>query len=201
METPTFELSSGAVCLDLANTWGSRHDPAADRLRSYRDLVAWAAQAGLLAGDEPERLLARSERRQREAEAVLRRAVALRDAVHEVFARLAAGDDPAVADLETLNLELASALPRLRLRAGGGCCRWEWSGPEGALDRMLWPVVRSAAQLLTSDQVDRVRECASETCSWLFLDSSRNRRRKWCDMASCGNRAKARRYYARHRTG
>jgi predicted RNA-binding Zn ribbon-like protein len=66
---------------------------------------------------------------------------------------------------------------------------------------MLCAVALSAAELLTSDRVDRVRECASETCSWLFLDGSRNRRRKWCDMASCGNRAKARRYYARHRSG
>jgi predicted RNA-binding Zn ribbon-like protein len=69
------------------------------------------------------------------------------------------------------------------------------------MDQMLWPVARSAAELLTSERAGRVRECASETCSWLFLDGSRNGRRKWCDMASCGNRAKARRYYARHRTG
>ena len=186
METPTFELSSGALCLDLSNTWGSRHDPAADRLRSYRGLVAWAAEAGTLAGGEPERLLGQAGRRPLEAERVLRRAVELRDAVYRVFARLAVGRDPVGEDLEILNRELATALPRLRLKASGGCCRWEWSGPEGSLDRMLWPVARSAAQLLTSDQVDRVRECASETCSWLFLDASRNRRRKWCDMASCG---------------
>jgi predicted RNA-binding Zn ribbon-like protein len=64
---------------------------------------------------------------------------------------------------------------------------------------MLWPVARSAAELLSSESVDRVRECASSTCTWLFIDDSRNRRRRWCDMASCGNRAKARRYYERHR--
>ena len=199
METPTFELSAGALCLDLANTWSSRHDPAADRLRSYRDLVAWAAQAGTLADGEPQRLLGQARRRPSDAERVLRRAVELREAVYRVFARLAVGSDPVPEDLEILNRELATALPRLRLQASRGCCRWEWSAPEGSLDRMLWPVARSVAQLLTSDQVDRVRECASETCSWLFLDASRNRRRKWCDMASCGNRAKARRYYARHR--
>jgi predicted RNA-binding Zn ribbon-like protein len=65
---------------------------------------------------------------------------------------------------------------------------------------MLWPVVRSAADLLTSERVVRVRECAAEDCAWLFVDTSRGPRRKWCDMSTCGNRAKARRYYARHRS-
>ena len=68
---------------------------------------------------------------------------------------------------------------------------------EGALDRPLWPVLRSAAALLTSDDIARIRECAAERCAWLFIDHSRNRSRRWCDMRDCGNRAKARRHYAR----
>lgn len=62
---------------------------------------------------------------------------------------------------------------------------------------MLWPVARSAAELLTSPDAQRVRECALRSCSWLFVDRSRNRRRRWCDMKTCGNRAKARRHYRR----
>ncbi|MCL6613391.1 MAG: CGNR zinc finger domain-containing protein [Firmicutes bacterium] len=76
---------------------------------------------------------------------------------------------------------------------------WKWGGEGKALDRMLWPVVRSAAELLISGDRERVRECAAEGCGWLFLDASRNTRRKWCAMTSCGNRAKARRYYERKR--
>jgi predicted RNA-binding Zn ribbon-like protein len=196
----SFEFSGGALCLDLANTWGSRHDSGTDRLRSYRDLLAWAEQGGLLADGELDQLVGQAGARRADAEGVLRRAVELREAVFGAFSRIAAGDEPEPEQLEVLNRELATALPRLRLRPGDGCCRWEWSAPEGALDRMLWPVARSAAELLTSAGLDRVRQCASETCSWLFVDGSRNRGRKWCDMASCGNRAKARRYYARHRS-
>jgi predicted RNA-binding Zn ribbon-like protein len=62
---------------------------------------------------------------------------------------------------------------------------------------MLWPVARSAADLLTSQEQSRVRECAASDCGWLFLDLSRNRSRRWCDMETCGNRTKARRHYAR----
>jgi predicted RNA-binding Zn ribbon-like protein len=67
------------------------------------------------------------------------------------------------------------------------------------LDRVLWPAVVSAAELLTSDDLGRVRECASERCAWLFLDRSKNQSRRWCDMTVCGNRSKARRHYSRLR--
>jgi predicted RNA-binding Zn ribbon-like protein len=65
---------------------------------------------------------------------------------------------------------------------------------------MLWPVVRSAAELLTSDELGRVRECAADNCAWLFLDRSKNRSRRWCDMAVCGNRDKVRRFRQRSRS-
>jgi len=82
-------------------------------------------------------------------------------------------------------------------------CRegFEWSlscGDEGAAP-ILAPVIRAAADLLTSPDAGRVRECGSDTCSWLFLDRSKNGTRRWCDMAVCGNRAKARRHYAREK--
>jgi predicted RNA-binding Zn ribbon-like protein len=65
------------------------------------------------------------------------------------------------------------------------------------LRRLFWPVVQSAAEFLTSDDVRHLRACASPKCGWVFLDTSRNRRRRWCAMQVCGNRAKVRRFYAR----
>jgi len=67
------------------------------------------------------------------------------------------------------------------------------------LERPLWEIAHSAADLLTSGDQERVKECASTTCEWVFLDKSRNRSRRWCDMSDCGNRAKARRFQARKR--
>jgi predicted RNA-binding Zn ribbon-like protein len=100
-------------------------------------------------------------------------------------------------ELTVLNEALRGALPNLELEVRGNDCCWRWHDRSSPADRILWPVVRSAADLVTSDQADRIRECAGENCSWLFLDSSRNRSRRWCSMASCGNRAKARRHNAR----
>ncbi len=77
--------------------------------------------------------------------------------------------------------------------------RWDWVGSPVPVERLLWSVARSAGELLTASELDRIRECASDRCSWLFLDCSRSRRRRWCDMKTCGNRAKARRHYQRTR--
>ncbi|MGH7124521.1 MAG: CGNR zinc finger domain-containing protein, partial [Stellaceae bacterium] len=75
---------------------------------------------------------------------------------------------------------------------------WAWDD-EPALDRMLWPIVRSATQLLTAAELSRVKQCAGRGCSWLFLDTSKNGSRRWCEMEVCGSRSKARAYYARRK--
>ena len=94
-----------------------------------------------------------------------------------------------------------SALARQRVTLTEDGYRWGWLDDEAALDRMLWPVLRSTADLLTSPDLASVRHCASESCDWLFMDMSRGQRRQWCDMRTCGNRAKARRHYERKKRG
>lgn len=188
------------LCLDFANTVGSRADEHPnDHLGGYADLVAWGRQAGILTGEEARRLDREGARRPADAAAALERALAAREAIYRIFSARAAGRPPDEADLDTLNAALARALARARLVAAGGGFAWGWAVDAAALDRPLWPVVRSAADLLTSDELPRVRGCAEETCGWLFLDTSRNRSRRWCDMQDCGNRAKARRHYARRK--
>ena len=188
-----FDLSAGEIALDFANTWADRGEDQA--ALGYSHLVEWSAEASILDASSTHRLVRGATLRPEDADAVLAAARDLARAIHGVFHELAAGRD----DVDALNRILAAALPRLRLRRGGACCTWTWSAGDKDLDRMLWPVARSAADLLTSDRIERVRECASPTCSWLFVDGSRNRSRKWCDMAICGNRAKAKRFYRRHR--
>jgi predicted RNA-binding Zn ribbon-like protein len=103
-------------------------------------------------------------------------------------------------DMHLLNAALARALAHVRLDATAQGCVRVWAGNGDHLDRMLWPVLRSAMDILTNaEERERIHKCESPTCDWLFLDTSRNRSRRWCNMQSCGNRAKARRYYERHK--
>src|SRR5581483_5720104 len=105
---------------------------------------------------------------------------------------------PAAA-VEAINAALADALPHLRVAPRGGGFAWELLPDGGSLVAPLRPIARSAGELMTADALARVRECDGASCTWLFLDESRNRSRRWCSMESCGNRAKARRHYRKRR--
>ncbi|MFN8485881.1 MAG: ABATE domain-containing protein [Anaerolineae bacterium] len=205
-ETPLFSLIGGELCLDFTNTASGRdrNDPHSPRtnesLKSYAHLLAWSEQAGALTAPVAAALRSAAARRPADAATVLAHAIALREAMYRVFSADAAGAAPNAADLATLNEALGAALANARLVATDAGFVWGWADTEEALDRMLWPVARSAAELLTSARVARVHECEGDTCTWLFVDTSKNHSRRWCDMKDCGNRAKARRHYHRART-
>jgi predicted RNA-binding Zn ribbon-like protein len=198
-----FDLTGGRVCLDFTNTLvGSREHPK-ENLESYDDLVAWSRQSGVLTDGEARRLVREARQRPGDAAATLFQALTLRETIFRTFARVAEGRSPDADDIAALNAALAHALPHLRIETSGDAFSWTWHAEAGDLDRMLWTVARSAADLLVSqDERGRVRRCAGTDCDWLFMDTSRNSSRRWCDMRSCGNRAKAHRYYERQkRTG
>lgn len=194
-------LETGYLCLDFANTLDMHaSDEPVESLFSYEDLVSWAADVGVLGPAMQEDLVRTAEQRQEEAGAVYARSIELREAIYRIFSAIAAQQSPGSADLAVLNRALAGASAHQVIVAAGDGYEWAWqAGDAQDLDQMLWPIARSAADLLTSADLDRVRECADEDgCGWLFYDTSRNRSRKWCSMESCGNRAKARRHYHRH---
>jgi predicted RNA-binding Zn ribbon-like protein len=193
-----FELTGGALCLDFANTVDERPtDAPKDHLATYADLLSWGAQSGALGKEEAATLQRRAARSAAEAGRALARVREVREAIFSIFADRAAGRRPGREALDVLEAALPGALGRLRIVPAGEGFAWGWRRDEGALDAMLWPVIRSAADLLTSGDLPRVRRCASPTCAWLFLDRSRNGTRRWCDMTVCGNREKARRFHRR----
>ena len=192
-----FEFSGGALCLDFSNTAGDVPRRAKEKLNGYDDLLRWAGQAGILDETNGRALERLAASREDAASRTFHHAIELREAIYRTFSAVAAGAGPEAAGLAALNAALVEALPHLRVESGEGGYDWTWSGTESSLDGPLWPIARSAAELLTSAEAALVRECASETCSWMFVDRSRTHRRRWCDMKTCGNRAKARRHYER----
>jgi len=199
---PIFELSGGHPALDLTNTVDNR--PAARRrelLNSCLDLIAWSRQTGLLSPAPAEKLSRRARRTPARARAVLRQVALLRECLYETLSAGAAGRPAPPGALATLNTLLPAALRRSRLVRTDGDFRWEFSGSPVEFDHLLWAVGRAVADFLTSDDLSRVRECAAGDCGWLFLDHSRNRSRRWCNMRVCGNRDKVRRFRRRIRSG
>jgi predicted RNA-binding Zn ribbon-like protein len=195
----TLHRVGGRLCLDFANTSSGRGtDRYRDHLTSYEALLAWAADAGSLDAAGAAALRALAAAQPGEARQVLAGATALRETIHRIFAALAAGDPAPTVDLAALNAWLARAMGETRIVATATGFGWDWAAAR-SLDSLLWPIVRSAAETLTATPQGRIRQCPGEDCGWLFLDTSKGGRRRWCDMSTCGNRSKARRHYRRRR--
>jgi predicted RNA-binding Zn ribbon-like protein len=206
----TAKLIGGRLCLDFVNAVGGRRpaSPAEkgnkedysvreDKLTEYSDLLAWSRHTGLLAEGEVRKLLNESRQRPTEAASVFARAIELREAIYRICKAVLNGARPRQSDLTLLNQELAVAHQRVRLAAGKENFVWEWPDAKSSLDRMLWRIADSAAKLLTTGDLTRLRECGGDDCGWLFEDTSKNRSRQWCDMRDCGNLAKVRRFRTR----
>ncbi len=198
----SYDPVGGNVALDLVNTSSARKFPTPhEKLFVYDDLVVWGERTGLLDADGAAELRTAAEARPAVAQAVLERALELREALYRVFAAVAGEGEPPASDLELLNAYLAEAASHRRVERRGDGWAWSWDATDEPLAELLWPAAWAAGELLAEGDLTRVKECGSENCNWLFVDLSRNRSRRWCDMKDCGNRAKARRHYRRVRGG
>lgn len=194
------KLVGGAVCLDFANTvdWHTSAHPV-EMLDGYPDLVLWGRRVGIIGEKEGDLLRDQAAEFPDQAHKVFLRADRLRQAVFSIFRAVTMGQAPQNRDLKLLNTFLAKDRSVTRLVYTNQGFSWESECDPSNLEGILYPIARSAGDLLVSEDLKKVKICLDEDCGWLFLDTSRNQRRCWCDMRDCGNRAKARRFYDRRK--
>lgn len=189
------------LCLDFVNTVEAPLiDQPEDFLHGFPDLVRWARHVGLLTSLQADRLRQEAAHQPAAARHTFNRALALRDHLTKIFGAVADGEPAAERSLLELRTEYLTALGHARLAASDPGYNWTWDPDHLALDRPLWHVTRSAVQVLTQDDLGRVKQCpGANDCGWLFYDTSRNSSRRWCSMEGCGSRVKMRHQYARLR--
>ncbi len=176
---------SGHPALELCNTrsgWGEPEQPRQEYLQSYAHLVVAARHAGMLDGERAEVLLARSARETVAMTRELARVRALRTDAYDVLS----GRGTAAA-FDRIGRAVATARSRQVLVRDESGARWTLTGPPRPADPVD-ALVLAVGDLLVSADAARVRTCPGHGCGWLFLDPSG--RRRWCQMAVCGNRAK-----------
>lgn len=197
-EQPNFV--GGRLCLDFANTVAI-HDGLSpyDHIARPAQLISWLAKAGVLRRAQADTFAREAEAHAGEAGAAVRSARRLRDSCYRIFSAIGRGAPPPRDEIEYLNQILSRATCGTRIRQRGSSFGWSW--PEGSrlADAATWSIARSAAELLVSHELSRVNECRSSTCAWLFLDTTKNRSRKFCTSSGCGNRTRVRRHYERMR--
>jgi predicted RNA-binding Zn ribbon-like protein len=191
-----FELVAGHVALDLVNTLDNRFcENPEDLLAGYDDLLRFASQSGLLTRHQSKKLtcLGASEA---ERIGALHEAKELRETLAAIAYAQLDGKDLSAPALATLEDYFKEASLHRHLTADELRPVWSWRGLECQAVAPVWLLAQATADFLLSEGW-HLRCCANETCRWLFLDASKNRTRRWCDMKVCGNRMKARRFHAR----
>jgi predicted RNA-binding Zn ribbon-like protein len=186
-----FHLVAGHPALDLVNTldWRFRTSGTEELLKTYDDLLRFSEQSKLLN-------VVPSVGRSAGARA-LAHCRELREVLAEVFYARLDGRTPSAASRGTLERHFKAARLKQKLNwKQSPRLEWKWSGMERDAELAVWALAISASELMTSEAVDRVRACDNPECRWLFLDTSKNHTRRWCDMKVCGNRMKARRFKA-----
>jgi predicted RNA-binding Zn ribbon-like protein len=185
-----FKYIGGDPSVDLVNTvdWTSK-GLEFERLTDYERLTRWAEGAGIVSAEDAEHLRQAGAERPDEARAAHGAALWLRWVLQRLFTDIAAVERSSAA-LDDFNDLLAEALRFLRIAPAR---EWDWRGRGEDLESILWPVVWSAASLLTSEEANLLRVCAGPDCGWMYVDRSRNGLRRWCQMETCGTREKSRR--------
>jgi len=197
---PRFELCGGSVALDFVNTLDDRFsDAPKELLKDYVDLARFGEDTGTLTDRQADRLMTRSMLHPGDAKRALASAIQLREAISDIFYALVRKKPVPAASLIILNQHFQEASQHLELVPAKRGFGWMFDTRLEDLFAPLWPIARDAAELLASERVELLRACASKTCEWLFVDESKNHRRRWCDMTKCGNRAKVKRFYVRQR--
>ena len=183
--------------LAFINTLSSRPTAApVERLESYEALVTWAREQHLVPAAAAERLSAEARKHPHHAATVLARAKEFREALNGLAGSVEAGRPPNGAVLATIGECLAAAYANARLVPHEGTLQWIASADDD-LNRVVWEIGRAAGRLVVSPRLARVRACGADDCGWWFVDDTKNRSRRWCDMKLCGNREKIRRYRAK----
>ena len=195
------KIVGGLPCLDFTNTvyWREREDRE-EFLKTYQDLLDWALRINLVPMAQAKKLKKKADKNPEKAEAVLRRAIDLRDLIYRIFSDLSQGRLVDEDDLDRLSFEWNRRMSHSRLVQEPDGFHWRINSEEESPNAIFDPILTSCIDLLTSRNIRRVKKCLDPYCSWLFYDKSRNLSRRWCDMKDCGNRAKFNRFYKRAKT-
>lgn len=192
----SMDLAGGAPCLDFVNTM-LNDDTIVERLHSYQDLLTLTRRLQLLDKGVVDRLAREAIKNPDQAHRIFDKARAARTSMLHVFQALASGGAKQIqpAELSSFNQYIHEALGKRQFTVFRNQLRTTWNYPPDALMQPVWLFILSACELLNTKNQSMIKQCGA--CAWLFLDETKNHRRKWCDMKTCGANQKARRFYQR----
>ena len=197
-ELTDISLEGGRSCLDFVNTVHDRKsEPVLDYLFNVLDLILWGEKVGIVSKESAEAIESAGLAEEQKARKFFKEAVALRELLYRIFYKVSRQERVGGADLNEFNDFLQKLFARLEIQAAKEGLQTGWNLPKSDFRWITAPIVMDAYELLLSDKLVRVKECPN--CGWLFQDSTKNGKRKWCSMQACGSNVKALEWYHRNK--
>ncbi|HEV2549571.1 MAG TPA: CGNR zinc finger domain-containing protein [Stellaceae bacterium] len=191
-------LVGSELAFDFTNTSSGRGGPRhMDHLRTPEHLLSWARHAKLLTPRDGRYIEKRLAADAALGAALLERALALREAIYAIGIACARGRRPRPEHVDALAHVHAGCIDKARLSPCEANFAWVWRPEDGIIEAILGPIALSALTTLSQADLTRIKQCGGEHCGWLFFDTTKNKRRRWCEMEVCGNRAKQKAHRAR----
>lgn len=194
-------LDGGLLCLDFVNSVPNRKvDPQPDYLSDILDIIEWAKRLKLIDSKKTEKiLLVETEKEPKIAASFFKEAIVFRELLYTLFWHISARKKIPIDSLNNYNHLLKIYFPFLQIKQLSNGFEEEWVLKENSFKRLLAPIINDSYETLLSDKLSRIKECPN--CGWLFYDTTKNGKRRWCSMKSCGSNVKALEYYYRKKAG
>lgn len=192
----TLQLDGGCIVFNFTNTVNTRvQTPKFDYLKDYRELLAWAEKTEVLDRKRLELISTCVEGDEENGKRVFKKAIKTRELLYVFFSAIAKGRAPGADVAESFNIALGQAFSKIKITIGSEEGKVTFADRKVSLEEPLWKILASAYEILAEVNYERIRECPG--CGWLFLDTSKNGKRRWCNMQVCGSNDKSLRYYYR----
>ena len=196
----TLTLVGGELALDFANTSSGRGSPEwQEHLQAPGDVADWAGHARVMPPEDAVWLKSAAQADPALGDRLLRSALELRDDLNALGVELAERRAAPAAAIDRIRVLHARCLEKARLAPFGAHFAWNWRARSSPVEAVLGPISLSALTTLLQADLTRIKQCPGEKCGWLFLDTTKNKSRRWCEMEVCGNRAKQKRLASRTR--
>lgn len=197
-EIDEIRLDGGRLCLDFVNTVHDRFEtPQRDYLNTVRDLIDWSLKADIIDVKKHRTLKKTIRSNSQKAKLFFAQAINLRELLYSLFLNISKNQEVQNKDVEEFNGLVSDSFSRLKIKRQRTEFLEGWNIDEGDLINVTLPIIKDAYDLLLYNRHERIRECPK--CGWIFFDSSKNGRRRWCSMEICGSRAKAVEWYQRNK--
>ena len=191
-------LDGGRLCLDFINTVHDRfEEPQRDYLKNSNDLMDWSKKTGILDDTLYLLLMKRAVSDHAGTKKFFDTTIDLRKLLYSIFLEISHNRKVKNKDLSEFSAVVSETLSKVRIGQKQLIFSSEWKDMTDNLDRITWPIIKDAYDLMLLNKSGRIKECPK--CGWLFFDSSKNGKRKWCSMETCGSRAKATEWYHRQK--